>query len=252
MFEMEVEVVVELINENNLLGLKDYYESFKRDVKLLNTPDVSDEYPLHIAVKKRNVEIVQWLVEQGADYNAENYWGSTPLSIAKDNGFLDIFTAILDGLKVKDEQQEINKKQRDDEQRQKFIDEFNHKYANSDIFKSMYVSKELLSEGNNTIRLANERIRELKASLNLRDNEIIRLQEIIVQKDQLISGMNKDTGEQKIYFSDISDKELLGIPNKLDIIKAKKNFKSLANIYHPDKSGSDRMMKAINTAYKKL
>ena len=38
--------------------------------------------PLHLAAKDNHVEVVKYLISQGADVNAETTWGNTPLDLA--------------------------------------------------------------------------------------------------------------------------------------------------------------------------
>ena len=38
--------------------------------------------PLHLAAKYNHVEVVKYLISQGADVNAETTWGNTPLDLA--------------------------------------------------------------------------------------------------------------------------------------------------------------------------
>ena len=87
-----------LASENGILTVShkygrpvDIYSAVKdRDMKLIQelekkNPDVinaRDEYgnsPLHWAVKYDFVEIVQWLLDKGADPNAQNLWNQNPL-----------------------------------------------------------------------------------------------------------------------------------------------------------------------------
>ena len=54
-----------------------------REVELLiNQLDACEQYPLHVAVTNKRADIVEWLLETGAQYNCVNYWGKTPKDIA--------------------------------------------------------------------------------------------------------------------------------------------------------------------------
>lgn len=60
----------------------------------------------------------------------------------------------------------------------------------------------------------------------------------------------KDRNHNKTQaFSDLSKFEILGVKISEDKKLIKKNYKSLANIYHPDRCGSETVMRAINNAY---
>jgi len=53
------------------------------EIKLLiNQFDACEQYPLHVAVKNKRADIVEWLLEAGAKYNSVNDWGKTPIDIA--------------------------------------------------------------------------------------------------------------------------------------------------------------------------
>jgi ankyrin repeat protein len=54
-------------------------ELINNDIELLNCRDMEFDRPLHYAVKEGHFEMVQWLVEKGADMNAPNMRNRTPL-----------------------------------------------------------------------------------------------------------------------------------------------------------------------------
>ena len=79
----------------------------KGDMKLIQdlekeNPDVKnarDEYgnsPLHWAVKYNFIELVQWLLDRGANSNAKNRWSQTPLFFADWNTEAKVAQALLD------------------------------------------------------------------------------------------------------------------------------------------------------------
>ncbi|AOW77114.1 hypothetical protein A3Q34_09750 [Colwellia sp. PAMC 20917] len=49
---------------------------------LINQFDACEQYPLHVAVKNKRADIVEWLLELGAQQNSVNDWGKTPIDIA--------------------------------------------------------------------------------------------------------------------------------------------------------------------------
>lgn len=79
-----------------------------------------------------------------------------------------------------------------------------------------------LAYANHTIRNANVRINELKS--------------------------NSNVGE----VPQVSDYTLLGVNPDTDKATIKKRYKTLSAVYHPDKGGSDLMMKRINAAYERI
>ena len=60
---------------------------------------LNKETPLHIAVKKANKGAIQALIEAGADLNAKDKDGNTPLGRAKSSGYLNVNLLIKHGAK---------------------------------------------------------------------------------------------------------------------------------------------------------
>ena len=52
--------------------------------------DKDGQTPLHIACKKGNLSLVEYLVSKGANIEAKNQYGEKPLTIAIENNFSDI------------------------------------------------------------------------------------------------------------------------------------------------------------------
>ncbi len=48
----------------------------------VNTKGYEGDTPLHYAVRRRNIALVELLISAGADVNAKNFWGSVPLRMA--------------------------------------------------------------------------------------------------------------------------------------------------------------------------
>lgn len=85
-----------------------------------------------------------------------------------------------------------------------------------------------LSIANHRIRLANNRIEELKRGHNA-----------------------SKPVEPRLPFN--SDYELLGCGKNVDRATLKKKYKTLASVYHADKGASnDKIMKALNNAYQRV
>lgn len=56
--------------------------SVERNAKAIDARDARGKTPLHAAVTCGNAQVVQWLIEHGADVNAKDTTGLTPLHIA--------------------------------------------------------------------------------------------------------------------------------------------------------------------------
>jgi len=61
---------------------------------LINQIDACDQYPLHVAVKVKRTDIIEWLLDSGANYNCKNYWGKTPLDMAVKQKNIEIINKI--------------------------------------------------------------------------------------------------------------------------------------------------------------
>ena len=97
------------------------------------------------------------------------------------------------------------------------------------------IEKGLLDKANDTIRAANKRIEHLKSELS-----------------KLAIELEEKKNKNVTCLADLTDFEVLGFattPNNSDL---RKNYKSLSVIYHPDKSGSKRLMQRINNAYESV
>ena len=79
-------------------------EIIDRDPNQINVQDATDFTPLHLASGKGHIEIVEFLLNHGADINAESLLGDTPLIIAawyaKDGKYETIKTLLEHGAKV--------------------------------------------------------------------------------------------------------------------------------------------------------
>ena len=62
----------------------------------INARNRDKESPIHIAVQKQNKEIVSILLESGADINAEDYMRRTPLLFAVKNKDIDIINFLIE------------------------------------------------------------------------------------------------------------------------------------------------------------
>lgn len=51
--------------------------------KIINTEDSLGSYLIHYTVKSGRRDCTEFLISQGANTSVKNYWGSTPLNIAK-------------------------------------------------------------------------------------------------------------------------------------------------------------------------
>ena len=70
--------------------MMDLYGHFK----LTDNEEINVDYPLHFAIEANNREIVQLLIEIGADIN-RNIGGKVPLEVAIEKGHNDIVDLLL-------------------------------------------------------------------------------------------------------------------------------------------------------------
>lgn len=79
------EELVTLIEDNAPLKyLEQSLASLTKEetLSIINSADACKEYPLHVAVKNKRVDIVECLLKKGANKNQRNSWGRTPLELA--------------------------------------------------------------------------------------------------------------------------------------------------------------------------
>ncbi|WP_243519113.1 ankyrin repeat domain-containing protein, partial [Candidatus Cardinium sp. cBcalN1] len=87
--------------DNNSLLYKTANKDHKEVAKILlcevskyythNYPQNEDRQSLlHLAVQRRYLESVKWFISQGADINAKNRFGATPLYMAVSEGRMEI------------------------------------------------------------------------------------------------------------------------------------------------------------------
>lgn len=83
---LDIEEFVTLLgNGSTLQRIEDYLSVLNTQEisEFINQPDACEDYPIHIAVKKKRADIARWLLSAGANPNLKNYWGSTALEIAE-------------------------------------------------------------------------------------------------------------------------------------------------------------------------
>jgi ankyrin repeat protein len=61
----------------------------------INTKNIKEETPLHLAAEVANIQAAKLLVENGADIDAENNDGETPAARAEDKKHIDVEEVIL-------------------------------------------------------------------------------------------------------------------------------------------------------------
>lgn len=76
--------LIDLIERGYSDGLKEHLSEYtpKEIEAILNTPDSCDNYPIHAAVIKNDLPLIQWLLVNGAIPTVTNFWGSTPVDLA--------------------------------------------------------------------------------------------------------------------------------------------------------------------------
>jgi hypothetical protein len=96
-----LEELISLIETNATLGgILKYNQQNNIDLSnIINMFDSCDETMLHTAVKHKRVDLVRWLLDEGADTTLVNYWGSTAYQSAEKMKSLDICNAFLDDKK---------------------------------------------------------------------------------------------------------------------------------------------------------
>jgi ankyrin repeat protein len=80
MYNENIEQLTHLVTNSQLDDVLEFTSSLtpKEITHLVNTRDSSDDYPIHIAVKNRKSDITKWLLDNGANIDAVNYWDRTP------------------------------------------------------------------------------------------------------------------------------------------------------------------------------
>ena len=144
----------------------------------------------------------------------------------------------LPGKKAISQKKEITKPEAS-KQETKLIDKPSNS-NNDDRHDQDSYYKNLLDKANEVIRASNERINFLKKEIMDSENHIRERERVIIKLKQ--NALRSDFNMKK--------NEVFGLdPNCLDKVVIKHRYKQLSNIYHPDKSKSEKMMKIINNAY---
>lgn len=96
--DRNIEEFVSVLNDCSEIENIDKYFSGMSAEKIydfINQTDSCDDYPIHIAIRKGRLDIVIWLIENGADTKSTNYWGNTPLETARKNEDQDAIDLLL-------------------------------------------------------------------------------------------------------------------------------------------------------------
>ena len=80
--------IFKYIGEGDIAKVK---ENLSNDISQLTATNNNGEFPIHKAVQAKNMEIVEYLIEQGADVNTKTKFDSTPLQYA---AFFDSFPVL--------------------------------------------------------------------------------------------------------------------------------------------------------------
>lgn len=83
--KLEIEEFISMIDHGAAVGKIEMYfsgVSIENICIFLNSKDACDDYPIHVAVKKNQLEIIEWLLQNGANSNVKDSWDETPLEIA--------------------------------------------------------------------------------------------------------------------------------------------------------------------------
>lgn len=84
--DLDIEELITLIKDDATAdSIQSYLSNLESHeiLKFINTPDACEEYPIHVSVKRKQIDLVRWFLEAGADPKVENYWGKTPLELAE-------------------------------------------------------------------------------------------------------------------------------------------------------------------------
>ncbi|MBV7299679.1 J domain-containing protein [Enterovibrio paralichthyis] len=107
----------------------------------------------------------------------------------------------------------------------------------------------MLDKANLTIRSANIRINQLKESNSL----LSSLKFDFEQRNLTIKNLRKEIESLKNQNSITNcPHTMLGVKKCATKTEIKANYFKLSNIYHPDRSGDNTLMKEINAAYNKI
>ena len=81
---MKIDDLATLIENNKINEFKKCLSTYSdSELKvILNTTDSCENYLTHIAIKSKQADLLQWLLEMGADENNKNYWGSSAFDLA--------------------------------------------------------------------------------------------------------------------------------------------------------------------------
>ncbi len=87
---------IDLIEEGNahLLGIEARKRTPDELVELINTPAQDGDYPLHIAVRRNDLTLVLWLLDNKADLNASNRERLNPYMLAESLGYSHLLNSL--------------------------------------------------------------------------------------------------------------------------------------------------------------
>ncbi|XP_061171780.1 NF-kappa-B inhibitor alpha-like [Saccostrea echinata] len=84
-----------IIQEMDIVAMTMIYLISNIDPELLDTPNLLLQTPLHLAVIIRSLELVEYLLQSGADAGSRDLQGNTPLHIACHYGYDDLVLSFL-------------------------------------------------------------------------------------------------------------------------------------------------------------
>ena len=98
--------ILHMICGNNKLELLKSLRDKHDLCQLINRPNSSGNTPIHWAVLNRYSQMVEYLIELGADYNALNSNGESPIELALVNDDLEI-KRLLENLMIRTRTSEV-------------------------------------------------------------------------------------------------------------------------------------------------
>lgn len=95
---------MDINNKDNIFGITPLHWACSKEMAQfliengadINATDTNGETPLHMASGNGQIEVVSLLIENGADVNAENSYVSTPLYRAAGNGHTDVIGLLIE------------------------------------------------------------------------------------------------------------------------------------------------------------
>jgi len=93
--QLTQELIEEMNKSWDVVDMSKVQDLIKRGADV-DAKDNDGDTPLHLATERNFIEIAKLLIERGADVNAKNSWGETPLHMASYHNRIEIAKLLLD------------------------------------------------------------------------------------------------------------------------------------------------------------